>query len=175
MKRLSCILVLSLILTAQPVQASPFDIAFYGVLYGGAEVTGSFAYDGSSAIFYLPGEPLIVWPGCDLCIYGPPSMGDGYWSYEFASWHFDPLGYKFGHSMELSFGAPDWFTGVMPLTRGIWNNYYSGTLAIFSSGFAAPYGWSPEPEPEPAVPEPASLLLVGTGLVGLRAWRKRRR
>ncbi len=135
--------------------------------------TGSFATDGSSAIFYLPDhwEPMIVWPGCDLCISSPPEMWGGYVSYYFASWDTDPFGNRFGHSIGLSFGAPDYVTGVRRFTTGgVWSDFYSGSSHFFISGLTTPDRWSPQP----AVPEPASLLLFGTGLVGLRAWRKRR-
>ncbi len=47
-------------------------------------------------------------------------------------------------------------------------------LSLISLAFVLPVGAAPDPDPDP-VPEPASMLLLGTGLVGLAAKRRARR
>jgi hypothetical protein len=81
-----------------------------------------------------------------------------------------PVSYSgsFDRSVEPSFEFDVTFTGLIPGTYSfdMYGLVNGGRVATESDRITVTGG--------PAVPEPASLLLFGTGLVGLRAWRKRR-
>jgi hypothetical protein len=77
--------------------------------------------------------------------------------------------YGYGGTVSLSGSGAGFVAGLNTLDFYVEGNGVTDGFELQTASFTARENGEPSP-----VPEPASVMLLGTGLVGLRTWRKRR-
>ena len=206
MKRSTYILVLGLILMAQPVQADPITLAanrvivdnppFYSV--GGEDVL--LGFEGNYALNH-PGFIDIPYAIFDFGASSSAMSATLTWVCRSGYDGLDSITLYVGSDADGVISPADRFMGTAIDTffaRGGEMRVYDVTTYVNAALASGPYfaarleatvppdmltklygGFFDAPSLDASgevspVPEPASLLLCGTGLVGLRAWRKRR-
>jgi hypothetical protein len=132
-----------------------------GTLLASVTVDNTYALYGHFRYVTIPSLQLLAGHSYEV---SGVSMGDNY------TWN--DTGFATDPNISLIMTGSQvgrWETGSSP----IFLNYGRSDIPG-QDGFWGPNVFIGEPDFTEPVPEPASMLLFGTGLVGLRAWRKRR-